>query len=563
MRLFFQFARSDWRRSLLALICVLAGRLAEIVGFSTLLPVMGIAIGEDSERGEPSLLEHLLESGLAKVGLEANLETLLGLMIVAMGVKAVFSYFAARQVGYTVALVATRLRRELTDAVVAARWGFHQELPQGSVANAFSSETDRAAQAYARGIDTVADAFRALLFFGLVALTEPKAALAALFCGVVVIALFTGLIRAARNAGKRQIAFLRSALVRLSDALFSLKPLKAMGQEEAIAIALEGEVREMNRAVRAEVLSKEALKGFQEPLLVVVMAGTVYLAHRLWAFALKDLFGVFSFAYLGFAAANKAQREYQAMAAREYAYGLVRSTIQQATQARELELGSATPTLREAIELRDVSLRYGDTSVLTGTNLVIPAGKITTLVGVSGAGKTSIADLVLGLARPDGGEVVIDSQPLNQIDLARWRAQVGYVPQEISLVADTVAGNISLGDPDIDEQAIQAALEAAGAAAFVAELPEGTDTMLFERGARLSGGQRQRIAFARALARRPTLLILDEATTALDPTSEAAICDTVRRLRGAMTILAISHQNALVDLADQVVRVEGGVATAL
>lgn len=563
MRLFFQFARTDWRRSLLALVCVFAGRFAEIVGFSTLLPVMGIAIRDGNGEREPTELERLLNGLLARLGLEPNLETLLGLLIVAMAIKAAFSYVAYRQVGYTVALVATRLRQELTDAVVAARWSFHQELPQGSVANAFSSETDRAAQAYARGIDTLADGFRALLFFGLVALTDPDAALAALFCGIIVIAMFTGLIRTARQAGKRQIGLLRSALVRLSDALFSLKPLKAMGQEEAMAAALESEVREMNRAVRDEILSKEALKGLQEPLLVVVMAGAVYLAHRLWAVALNELFGLFLFAFSGFAAANKAQREYQAMAAREHAYEMVRSTIEKAKNAREEALGNAAPILENAIELRNVSLRYGETIVLENTNLVIAAGQITTLIGLSGAGKTSIADLVLGLARPDAGEIRIDSQPLSAIDLARWRAQVGYVPQEISLVADTIAGNISLGDPEIDDRAIQSALEAAGAAGFVSELPDGTATMLLERGARLSGGQRQRIAFARALARRPSLLILDEATTALDPKSEAAICDTVRRLRGEITILAISHQSALVDLADQVVRVEGGVATAL
>jgi ATP-binding cassette subfamily C protein len=151
--------------------------------------------------------------------------------------------------------------------------------------------------------------------------------------------------------------------------------------------------------------------------------------------------------------------------------------------------------------------------------------------------------------------------PLAGLDTAQWRAFIGYVPQEPLLLHDTVAGNVTLGDPALSAADVDAALHAAGAGELVAALPDGVETVVGERGLRLSGGQRQRIALARALVRRPALLVLDEATTALDPESEAGICATLRLLRGRVTILAICHQGRLIDSADRVFRVSGGTIT--
>ena len=139
-----------------------------------------------------------------------------------------------------------------------------------------------------------------------------------------------------------------------------------------------------------------------------------------------------------------------------------------------------------------------------------------------------------------------------------WRETIGYVPQEMIFFHDTILRNLTLGDETITRADIERCLQQAGAAAFVADLPDGIDTVVGERGTRFSGGQRQRLAIARALARRPRLLILDEATTALDPQTEEAICDTLRGLAGEITILAISHQPAILRISDRVYEIEQG-----
>jgi ATP-binding cassette subfamily C protein len=196
--------------------------------------------------------------------------------------------------------------------------------------------------------------------------------------------------------------------------------------------------------------------------------------------------------------------------------------------------------------------------VFEKANLLVPAGKLTALIGPSGSGKTTVIDLVIGLLRPQSGAVRIDDVPLSELDLKAWRHMIGYVPQENLLLHDSILHNVTLGDPELsDDDAVQA-LKSAGAWEFIEPLPQGIHSTVGERGGKLSGGQRQRIMIARALVHKPRLLILDEATSALDPANEAAIGQTMQGLRGALTILAISHQTALVNAADCVYRLEKG-----
>jgi ATP-binding cassette subfamily C protein len=196
--------------------------------------------------------------------------------------------------------------------------------------------------------------------------------------------------------------------------------------------------------------------------------------------------------------------------------------------------------------------------VLQNVSLEFPKGRIITIFGPSGSGKTTLVDLVTGLLRPQNGEVWIDNLPLAQVNLKSWRKMIGYIPQETILLHDTVLNNVTLGDPTLREADVQEALRAAGAWEFVDAMPLSMQSIVGERGGSLSGGQRQRISIARALVHKPKLLISDESTSGLDPQSEAAVCDTLQQLRGELTILVISHQPALVKIADIAYRIQNG-----
>jgi ATP-binding cassette subfamily C protein len=171
-------------------------------------------------------------------------------------------------------------------------------------------------------------------------------------------------------------------------------------------------------------------------------------------------------------------------------------------------------------------------------------------------------DLLTGLARPERGAIFVDGIELSDLDVEAWRRQIGYVPQELFLLHQSVAMNVALDDPEVGRSDIERALRLAGAWEFVSRMPQGMDSFVGERGSQLSGGQRQLISIARALVRRPKLLILDEATASLDRASELAVWDRIEKLRGAVTVLAVSHQTGVLDVADRIYRIEGGRALA-
>jgi ATP-binding cassette subfamily C protein len=260
---------------------------------------------------------------------------------------------------------------------------------------------------------------------------------------------------------------------------------------------------------------------------------------------------------------GKIQKQYQQVGFLENGYWSMKKTLETAQKMSESKLGEHKPELRQAIRLKEVSFAYSENNILKDVSLVFPAGEISAIVGESGSGKTTIVDLIIGLLRPKTGEVWIDDLPLKQVDLHQWRRMIGYVPQETLLLNDSILKNVTLGDPDITEHEAQEALRKAGIWKFIENRPKGIYSPVGQRGLMLSGGQRQRIAIARALVRMPKLLVLDEATTALDPENEAAICQTLHKLRGDITILAISHQTAIMEVADRAYRLQGETAVAI
>ena len=206
-----------------------------------------------------------------------------------------------------------------------------------------------------------------------------------------------------------------------------------------------------------------------------------------------------------------------------------------------------------------VSFRYGDGDlVLRDISFTLHKGRVVALVGPSGAGKTTLADLLPRFHDPTSGRILMDDVPLTRIGRRSLRALMGVVSQDTVLLNDTVRANIAYGSPGATAEQIEAAAEAANAAAFIATLPQGFNTVLGERGTRLSGGQRQRIAIARALLRDPPILILDEATSALDTESERLVQQAIERLMQDRTVLVIAHRLATVRDADEIVVLDAG-----
>ncbi len=376
--------------------------------------------------------------------------------------------------------------------------------------------------------------------------------------GSLVVLLLSRMVRQAKQAGRKQTKLLQSLLARLSDNLQSLKAFKSMGREYLADELLSTDTMKLNKAMRKQVFSKAALRGIQEPLMTLVVITGVYIMLVHLKMDLSETMVLIFLMARMLNEVGKAQRKYQEVATCESAYWSLQEKINKAQQHKEPRGGQTPATLERGISIDRVNFGYGDQVILNNVSLEIPSRTFTSIVGPSGAGKTTLVDLITGLFQPTSGKVLIDGIPLPEIDLQSWRHQIGYVPQDTILLHDSIFTNVTLGEPSLTVADVEYALQAAEAWDFVSAMPEGIQTIVGERGTRLSGGQRQRIAIARAMVHRPRLLILDEATSALDPESEASICQTLNGLRGQLTILAISHQTALVEVADQVFQISGG-----
>jgi ATP-binding cassette subfamily C protein len=563
MRLLRVFGRAyPWRTGVM-LGCLLLAGLAEGASLSGLLPLLGMAAGgpganAGGSAAGSSWLNGAVVSALHAVSLPATAEVLLVLIIAGTVLKAALVLLANQQIGYSVAHIATDLRLALIRALLNTRWEYYVHAPLGAFANAVASEAARASDAYLRATSIVMLLIQTAVYATIACLVSWPATLAALLAGVVMAFVLHHLVRVSRRAGARQTKLGKSLLGRLTDTLQAVKPLKAMGRENLLGPLLEGETQRLNRALELEVLSKAAMRALQEPLIVVALSAGVYGALIILALPLGTIIMLVLLSTRILDCLGKVQREAQEFVLHESAFDSLQEMTRRAEAAREIKHGGATPTLQHEVRLAAVHFAYEAKPVLRAASLTVPAGQLTVITGPSGSGKTTIADLVIGLIRAQEGTVLIDDVPLTAVDLAQWRAMIGYVPQDTLLMHDSIAVNVTLRDPDLAVADVDAALRAAGAQEFVAALPQGIDTVVGERGLRLSGGQRQRIALARALVRKPALLILDEATTALDPDTEAGICETFRQLRGAVTILAICHQGGLIEIADRVYRVDGG-----
>ncbi len=220
--------------------------------------------------------------------------------------------------------------------------------------------------------------------------------------------------------------------------------------------------------------------------------------------------------------------------------------------------------VRNTIRMENITYKYPNTDklILDKATMEIPVGKSVGIVGTSGAGKTTIVDVLLGLLAPEEGRILADGVDVNT-NYTGWLKNIGYIPQTIFMTDSTIRKNVAFGVPDeeIDDAKVWQALKEAALDEFVKELPEGLDTQIGERGIRLSGGQRQRIGIARALFEDPEVLVLDEATSALDNDTEAAIMDSINRLHGRKTLVIIAHRLQTIEKCDMIYSIGDGKAT--
>jgi ATP-binding cassette subfamily C protein len=454
------------------------------------------------------------------------------------------------------------LRHEVFAAVARADWPYHLKTRGSDLLQVINEEVSRVGDAASQTLSIVAMAVTSLIYGVVAFYLSPLATGVAVSTAVVLLFVLRARSARSRSAGDAWSEASEGVYFSASEFLAGLKTAKSHGTEERHIRAFGRETRRLADSWVASARSYADVQFFFTTGAVVVLSLLVWAALdliQLEPAALLVLIYIFVRLIPRF---TGLQRSVQYLANASPALDRVEIVLREAGASAEAVGGAssgARVTLREGIRLENVSFSYPPerTPVLCDVTLDIPARQTTALVGTSGGGKTTLADLLIGLLRPDEGAVTLDGTPLSEIDLAHWRDSLGYVAQESVLFDDTIRANL-MPQPPVDEEFLLEALSSARLDDFVNALPRGLDTVVGERGVRLSGGERQRLALARALVRRPALLILDEATSALDYENESLIREALARLHGDMTVVMITHRLALARGADRIHVLEAG-----
>lgn len=544
-----------------ALLLIVLYSLAEGFGIALLLPILQLAGldmgGAGGLGGYAQAILRLLEA----VGLRPTLLALLIVFMLLAGTRTLLGGIRSIAVFDAEQRLICTLRERLYGAIANANWLFLCRSRSTDFAHALTDEIERVGAATYLLLMLAADVAIGAIYVALGAALSWRATVLMVACGAGLVFLLRGRVRALHAGGAELSAAVRSFYAGTIEHLQSLKTAKTYGAQQRNAALFAALTRNATAAYLAITRQRALAGAWFEAGSVAILCAILYVAiagFGMGSAAILILFLLFSRLMPHFMSSHQQFRDF---ACALPAFATVRRLIESCNAAAEPQaVAGSRRTLTRVLELERVSFSYrvdGNWSV-RDLSLVVPAGKIVAIVGPSGSGKSTIVDLIMGLLLPQSGRILIDGVPLQLGEVQSWREQIGYVAQDTTLFHASVRENLIWARPEASEAALIKTLRLAAAEDFTRALPEGLDTVIGDRGGLVSQGERQRLALARALLRRPALLILDEATNSLDSENENRVLNAIERLRGGMTVLVVAHRLSSIRSADLIYVVEDG-----
>ena len=567
----------DPRAFALTIATALTGSLAEGAGLVLLLPLLSAAGMNFSGSSTASRLSDESHRLLIGAGIPhwLWLPVVLGIFLATGALRSLLRRAQSMLVYTTTTRVQLALSRRVYESVVKAQWGFLVRQRSGGLTHLLTAELRHVADAVTLSLTLINLGCLTLLYLWIALKLSAPMTLLVLALGGGLMLLQARSLGLMRSSGKDLSQSVGEVYAATEEHLLNLKSVKTYNAEDRdvqLFADLCGQVA--RHAVSNAKHQAASAFGFEVGSLAALGA-VIFLALgvlHLQAATMLLLLAIFTRLMPQLAAVQSQTHQLASiLPSFDHVLAIEADCVAHA-EPKALEAGAEASAgqleLEREFRLEDVWFAYEGPAqssdpvfVLRGVDLPIEAGRLTAIAGPSGAGKSTIADLVNGLLTPTRGRLLLDGRGLSPAEIRQWRRQVGYVGQETVLFHQSVRDNLLWARPEATDEELREALVLASAT-FVYELPLGLETIVGDRGILLSSGQRQRISLARALLRKPTLLILDEATNALDVENEVRVLDAIRdamqRQHGALTVLMIAHRASAIRRADRLFELEDG-----
>ena len=528
------------------------------IGLSLVAPTVEFLIESDEESSNNQVLGWI-ESAFNTIGIDFTLGWTLAMVGIIMTIRSV----ALLGQAWIFSTLSTRFESELRingfRAIMRAGWPHFLRQRSGNITNALTTEAQRAGEAFGFSNVALGALISIFIYVGVSFAVSWQLTLSAMAATFLLIVAFGVLNRFARSLGRGAVDTNSDLVSTASEGLDGAKIIKGQALEDSTIARFSQLVVRRAFFTRWLGVTHGAFVAIAELAFIGLLLGGLLMATKFLDLPPSALT---LFVLLFFRLFQRARVLQTALLTTNNflpAVDEIRKITNEANAQEEKSGGLEFERLETALEFRDVTFGYeSERTILKDLSLTVPAKSIVALVGPSGAGKTSIVDLSLGLLRPDHGEILLNGTSMDDYDIRSWRSKISYVSQETILFHGTITENIIWGLDNVTTDELETASRLALADEFIAEMPDGYATVVGDRGVRMSGGQRQRIALARAFLRKPELLVLDEATSELDTTSEAGIQKALEELRADTTILMIAHRFSTVAIADTVYVVDDG-----
>lgn len=540
-----------WKSSLL-IACLIFSGILEGIGISTLFPLISILVGGKTDH---SFIADVSLSLFSFLQLELNILNILILFCGIILAKTVIFCVAMTMMAFISSRIAADLRHAYVKKILRAKWQYLSKVRSGESAAALGIEAQKTATAFNHACKTLALIFIAASYVGLSFLISWKIAVIAIPLAFFIIFFFKPLISMTRRACQEQNENIHHILNLINELLQTVKCLKAMNRTQHLHSHMDKAIESLQKAEFRSTLLEHYLWVLPEAVALIIICLGFYISLHYNLMPVEQTLFMAILVLRLIMRISVAQRTFQIMVANEDSLSSFFSKIEAADRAYDNVKGAHHPLLQKNIILHNISHAYGIRKIFDDFNLSMEAGSFCLIHGPSGTGKTTLIEIVTGLLTADSGTVRIDDIPLERIDQAAWRDAIGYIPQDVSLLHDTILNNITLGDRSVTAEHVRNALKDAELFEYVDHLEKKMNTVIQAHGGTLSGGQRQRIAIARALVKNPRLLIMDEATSALDRQTAEKIMYTISQMKGRMTILSISHDMSSAKYADQIIHI--------